>query len=63
MTNVLGSGFIRTSPTGPMPSTGASSSIIDIAIIARVWPMPESMRSASLPVAAAFPRTTPPWST
>ena len=46
-----------------MPSTGASSSTIDIAIIARVWPMPESMRSASLPVAAAFPRTTPPWST
>jgi hypothetical protein len=38
MTNVSGSGFIRTSPTGPMPSTGASSSIIDIAIIALVCP-------------------------
>src|SRR5580692_9202674 len=31
-----------------MPSTGASSSIIDMAIIALVWPMPLSIRSAAV---------------
>jgi hypothetical protein len=45
-----------------MPSTGDSSSIIDIAIIARVWPMPLSIRSARRAVAAALPRIMPPWS-
>src|SRR5215469_13154889 len=53
---------MRTSPTGPMPATGWSSSSIDIAIIARVCPMPLSTRSASRAVAAALPRMTPPWS-
>ncbi len=60
VTNVSGSGLIRTSPTGPIPSTGDSSSTIDIAIIARVCPMPDSIRSARRAVAAAFPRTIPP---
>ena len=35
---------------------------MDIAIIALVWPMPDSVRSASRAVAAAFPLMIPPWS-
>ena len=57
-----GSGLIRTSPTGPMPSTGCSVSSMVIAIIAVVWPMPLAIRSGRNRRAADLPRITPPWS-
>ena len=60
--SVLGSGTMRTSPTGPMPSTGWRVSSMDIAIIATVCPIPVCSRSASIGRDAALPRMIPPWS-
>jgi hypothetical protein len=62
-TNDAGSGTSRTSPTGPVPSTGWSWSSMVMACIARVSPMPLRMRSGSRLREVAFPRTTPAWST
>ena len=61
-TKVCGSGTMRTSPTGPMPSTGCRWSSMFIAIIATVCPMPLVIRASSPEACVALPRTIPPWS-
>ena len=53
---------MRTSPTGPIPSTGASWSSMFIACIATVRPIPSVMRLRRNWLAVAFPRVTPPLS-
>ena len=45
----------RATAAGLIPSTGASSSIIGIASIAQVCPIPGAVRSAGCAAAAAFP--------
>ena len=59
-TNVAGSGRMRTSPTGPMPSTGCRWSSIDMAIMATVWPIPVTMRAGSIGAVADLARMIPP---
>jgi len=61
-TNVAGSGMMRTSPTGPMPSTGWRWSSMDMAIMATECPIPVTMRAGSIGAAADLPRMIPPWS-
>ena len=61
-TNVAGSGTMRTSPTGPMPSTGCRWSSMDMAIIATVCPMPLDILASRSVACAALPRMMPPWS-
>ena len=61
-TNVDGSGMMRTSPTGPIPSTGCRESSMDMAIIATVCPIPVRSRDGSMAADAALPRMMPPWS-
>ena len=61
-TNVRGSGLIRTSPTGPMPSTGWRWSSMFIAIIATVCPIPLAIRASRPDTCVALPRMIPPWS-
>jgi hypothetical protein len=60
VTYVAGSGLIRTSPTGPIPSTGCSESSMDMAIIATVCPIPVRSRVGSRAADAALPRIIPP---
>ena len=57
-----GSGRMRTSPTGPIPSTGCRESSMDMAIIATVCPIPVRSRDGSMADDAALPRIMPPWS-
>ncbi len=54
--------MIRTSPTGPIPSTGWRWSSIDIAIMATVCPIPVIILVCSIAADAALPRMMPPWS-
>src|SRR6266508_6876134 len=60
--SVEGSGTSRTSPTGPIPSTGWSWSRELMACMATFRPIPVRIRSASRSTCAALARTMPPLS-
>ena len=56
---MVGSGTMRSSPTGPMPSTDWSRSSEFIASIASVTPIPLFRRASSPPSAVALARMVP----